>query len=189
MSAEFAHLRVPTLKEVLELPWRSTTAYIELKDATYWAQERDATRPARIVASVLADVLAFKGSVNVISFNPEILRTLRDLAPHIPTTLALWTEWQSRAGEAVTEAQRCGASTLSLPDIVVLQEPAWVHIVHQHGMKIHVYPVSPARGEPDFDSWTPDSQIKKWTELLLLGADAIISDFARETMAEVAGRR
>ena len=187
MGAEFAHLRAPTLKQVLELPWRSTVAYIELKDATYWAQERDTTRPARIVESALADFLAFKGSVNVISFNPEILSTLRERVPHIPTTLALWTEWRSRAGEAVTEAQRCGASTVSLPDIVVLQEPAWVQIVHQRGMKIHVYPVSPARGEPEFNNWTPDSQSKKWTELQLLGVDAIISDFARETVAEVAG--
>ncbi|MEY4667695.1 MAG: hypothetical protein RL518_394 [Pseudomonadota bacterium] len=189
MSAEFAHLRAPTLKEVLELPWRSTVAYIELKDATYWAQECDATRPAQIVEAALTDLLAFKGSANVISFNPEILLTLRQRAPHIPATLALWTEWRSRAGEAVTEAQRCGASTLSLPDSIVLQEPEWVHILHQHGMKIHVYPVSPARGEPAFNNWTPDSQIKKWRELQMLGVDAIISDFARETVAEVAGRR
>jgi len=177
MSGEFSHLRAPTLKEVLELPWRSTVAYIELKDATYWAQERDAMRPARIVEAALTDLLAFKGSANVISFHPEILLTLRKRAPHIPTTLALWIEWRSRAGEAVKEAQRCGASTLSLPDIVVLQEAEWVDIVHQHGMKIHVYPVSPARGEPVFNRWTPTSQITKWTELQLLGVDAIISDF------------
>jgi glycerophosphoryl diester phosphodiesterase len=188
MSAEFSHLRAPALKEVLELSWLNTVAYIELKDATYWAQERDASRPTRIVKAALPDILAFKGSVNVISFNPEILRALRDGAPHIPTTLALWTEWRSRASEAVTEAERCGASTLSLPDIVVLQEPEWVHTVHQHGMKIHVYPVSPARGEPEFNNWTPSSQSKKWRELEMLGVDAIISDFARETLAEVTGR-
>jgi glycerophosphoryl diester phosphodiesterase len=182
MGGEFAHLRVPRLREVLELPWQGKVAYVELKDATYWSQERDSTRPARMVEAALADLLAFRGEVNVISFNPEILRLLRETAPHIPTTLALWTEWQERISEAVDEARRCGASTLSLPDLIVLKDPEWVHRVHQHGMKVHAYPVSPARGEPAFTNWTPDTQVTTWRELQRIGVDAILSDFARETL-------
>jgi len=57
------------------------------------------------------------------------------------------------------------------------------NVTHHHNLKLHVYPVSPARGEPEFDRWTPESQIERWQKLNLLGVDAIISDFARETAA------
>lgn len=182
MGSEFAHLKVPALNEVLELPWGQTTAYVELKDATYWGK-RDTSRPAQIVEAALPYITAFSGLINVISFNPEILRELRSKAPHIPTTLALWTEWRARIGEAIAEAKNCGASTISLPDIVVLEAPNWIQAVHQQTMSIHVYPVSPARGEPEFLNWTASSQIDKWQNLNKLGVDAIITDFARETVS------
>jgi glycerophosphoryl diester phosphodiesterase len=182
MGSEFAYLKVPALKEVLELPWGQTTAYVELKDATYWGK-RDTSRPAQIVEAALPYLTAFSGPINVISFNPEILRELRSKATHIPTTLALWTEWRARIGEAITAAKNCGASTISLPDIVVLEDPNWIQAVHQQTISIHVYPVSPARGEPEFLNWTASSQVNKWQNLNKLGVDAIISDFARETLS------
>lgn len=181
MGAEFAYLRVPALQEVLELPWGQTTAYIELKDATYWGK-RDTTRPAQIVEAALPYLTAFPGPMNVISFNPEMLRELRSKAPHIPTTLALWTEWRGRTCEAIAEAKKCGASTISLPDIVVLEDPNWIQVGNQQAVEIHVYPVSPARGEPEFLGWTASSQVDKWQNLSKLGVDAIISDFARDTL-------
>lgn len=182
MGSEFAYLKVPALREVLDLPWGQTTAYVELKDATYWGK-RDTSRPAQIVEAALPYLTAFSGSINVISFNPEILRELRSKAPHIPTTLALWTEWRARISEAIAEAKNCGASTISLPDIVVLEDPNWIQAIHQQTMSIHVYPVSPARGEPEFLNWTASSQAEKWHNLNRLGVDAIISDFARETLS------
>jgi glycerophosphoryl diester phosphodiesterase len=121
--------------------------------------------------------------MNVISFNPEILRLLRKEMPEIPTTLALWTEWRSKVSEAIAEAKSCGASTISLPDILVLENREWVREAHERDVALHVYPVSPARGEPEFLNWTPESQIEKWFELHRLGVDAIISDFGRETVA------
>jgi len=66
---------------------------------------------------------------------------------------------------------------------MVLEEPEWVEVVHGHGLKIHVYPVSPARGEPEFLEWTAASQHDKWQELSTLGVDAVLSDFARESLA------
>jgi glycerophosphoryl diester phosphodiesterase len=182
MGSEFVHLKVPALKEVLELPWGRTTAYVELKDATYWGK-RDTSRPAQIVEAALPYITALSGPINVISFNPEILRHLRSKAPHIPRTLALWTEWRARIGEAIAEAKHCGASTISLPDIVVLEDPNWIQAIHQQTTSIHVYPVSPARGEPEFLNWTASSQAEKWHNLNRLGVDAIISDFARETLS------
>jgi glycerophosphoryl diester phosphodiesterase len=122
--------------------------------------------------------------VNVISFNPAILQQLRQTLPYIPSTLALWTEWRGRIAAAIGEARGCGASTLSLPDIIVLEDPKWVRIAHQEGLQLHVYPVSPARGEPEFLSWTAESQRATWTKLADLGVDAIVSDFARETIVE-----
>lgn len=182
MGDHFAHLKVPSLKGVLNLPWAGRTAYIELKDATFWGR-RDLSRPREVVAAALPLLRSFGGAMNVISFNPEILRVVREEMPEVPTTLALWTEWRAKMREAMDEAKGCGASTISLPDILVLENPEWVLEAHERGVALHVYPVSPARGEPEFLHWTPESQIAKWRELHRLGVDAILSDFGRETVA------
>jgi glycerophosphoryl diester phosphodiesterase len=182
MGDHFAHLKVPSLKEVLNLPWAGRTAYIELKDATFWGR-RDLSRPSEVIAAAHPVLRSFTGPMNVISFNPEILSLMRKRMPEVPTTLALWTEWRSKISEAIAEAKGCGASTISIPDILVLENPAWVREAHERDVALHVYPVSPARGEPEFLSWTPESQAEKWRELHRLGVDAIISDFGRETVA------
>jgi glycerophosphoryl diester phosphodiesterase len=180
MDAAFAHVKVPTLEDVLRLPWGQITAYVELKDATYWGR-RDVSRPDQVVDAALPHLTTFPGSIHIISFNPEILRRLQAQAPTIATTLALWTEWRSRINEAVAEAKRCGASTISLPDLMILDDHDWIKVVHESGLKIHAYPVSPARGEPEFLAWTAKSQADTWRCLYQLGVDAILSDFARET--------
>lgn len=182
MGSEFGHLKVPKLKDVLALPWGNVTAFVELKDATYWGN-RDTARPAQVVQAVLASLESFSFPLNVISFNPEILRELRKRLSSVATTLALWTEWRSRMNDAIAETKRCGASTISLPDLLVLEEPEWIRAAHDHGLAIHVYPVSPARGEPEFERWTVESQTEKWRALSGMGVDAIITDFARETLA------
>jgi glycerophosphoryl diester phosphodiesterase len=85
-------------------------------------------------------------------------------------------------GEAVDEARNCGASSISLPDLLVLEDPNWIEVAHRSDLKIHVYPVSPARGEPEFSTWTPESQRGKWRRLEQIGVDGLLSDFARETV-------
>lgn len=184
MGETFSHLRIPTLHQALELPWGNITAYIELKDASYWGV-RDPRRPLQVVTAAYQDFAAFSGHSNVISFNPEILRELHKQLPNIPTTLALWTEWRGKIPEAFREAHACNASALTLPDLLVLEDASWVERAHSEGLKIHVYPVSPARGEPEFLTWTAQSQIEKWKRLKDLGVDAIVSDFADETLGFV----
>jgi glycerophosphoryl diester phosphodiesterase len=181
MGDEFAQIRVPTLQQMLDLPWGNVTAYVELKDATFWGA-RDLARPAKVVAAAYKDIAEFSGRVNVISFNPEILRELHRRLPQIPTTLALWTEWSGRASDALRLATGCDASALTLPDVLVLSEPEWIEAAHREGLGLHVYPVSPARGEPAFDSWTAESQYDKWSTLASLGVDALVSDFTAETL-------
>jgi glycerophosphoryl diester phosphodiesterase len=181
MDARFSNIKVPALSDVLRLSWGQVTAYVELKDATYWGK-RDGSRPEQVVDSALPHLTAFPGPLDVISFNPEILRVLQRRAPRIPTTLALWTEWNSRIDDALAEATGCGAATISLPDTMIFDEPQWVKVAHEHGLRIHAYPVSPARGEPEFLSWTPETQSQKWRRLHQFGVDAILSDFARETL-------
>jgi glycerophosphoryl diester phosphodiesterase len=182
MSEAFADSRVPTLREALELSWGQVKAYIELKDATFWGS-RDLSRPKQVVEAALPSIQSFKGTVDVISFNPAILKRLRSASLAIDTTLALWTEWRHRIHDAMDCASGCGAATVSLPDIMILDEPDWIRVAHERGLKVHAYPVSPARGESEFLSWTPESQQDKWRELCRLGVDAILSDFARETLA------
>ena len=182
MSPDFSNAKIPTLKKVLDLQWSRVVAYVELKDATYWGQ-RDPQRAQKIVQAVLPDLRLFSGDLNVISFNPEILIRIREALTGIHTTLALWTEWRKKTHEALSEAQQCGASTISLPDIVILEEPNWIGAAHARGLQVHAYPVSPSREEPEFLNWTAASQVDKWRHLESLGVDAIISDFARESLS------
>jgi glycerophosphoryl diester phosphodiesterase len=182
MLQDFAHITVPLLKDVLALDWGSTTAYVELKDATYWRTERDATRPRRVLEAALPLLATFKGKLKVISFNPEILRLLREQAPHIPTILALWTEWRGRSAAAVEAAQRCGAFAVSLPYQVVLDDTAWITAAHTNSLEVHAYPLSPTQGDAHLQSYTPESQAPIWVALQAIGVDAITSDFARESL-------
>ncbi|MFO0417204.1 MAG: glycerophosphodiester phosphodiesterase [Pseudomonadota bacterium] len=181
MGADFRDARIPALKDVLALPWGDVVAYVELKDATYWGQ-RDPQRPKQVLRAVLSDLRSFAGRVNVISFNPDILTLIRDEMDAIPTTLALWTEWSKRITDALTEANRCGATAISLPDRVILDDPDWISEAHKSGLEVHAYPVSPARGEAEFLDWTAASQVGKWSRLKSLGVDAILTDFARESL-------
>lgn len=181
MSPEFSDIRVPSLKEVLGLQWGNVEAYVELKDATYWGK-RDPERPQRVVRAALPDLCLCGASVNVISFNPEILIQVRNAVAGMPVTLALWTEWRSRIDQAMMEATRCGASAISLPDILILEDPEWIRAAHECDLKAYAYPVSPARGEPDFLTWTASSQVDKWVRLEALGVDTIFSDFPAESL-------
>ena len=187
-GSQFSSVRVPTLKQVLELNWASQTACIELKDATFWSQQRDLMRPREVIAAVIGDLTSFAGRLNVLSFNPHILTELHAVAPTIPTTLALWTEWQSRRTEAISLALTSGAGTITIADLMVLEEPGWVADCHQAGIKVHVYPVSPARGESEFKNWTAESQYDKWFNLAKLGIDGLVTDFPRQTVAFFQGQ-
>lgn len=181
LSPQHSNVRVPYLKEVLAAEWKQKTAYLELKDPTYWG-ERDHSRPIKIVTAVLPDLLKFTGQLNIISFNPEILRVMGMQVPTVSRTLALWTEFQTKQAEAINTACLIGAGTISLADTMVLEAPKWVSLAHDHGLKLHVYPVSPARGEPEMEKWTAASQQPKWERLAKLNVDAILTDFPRETV-------
>jgi len=183
MARKFDSVRIPTLQQVLELNWGSQVACIELKDATFWSDQPDLTRPRQVVAAVIDDLRNFSGQLNVLSFNPQILLELHTLAPGIPTTLALWTEWQSRRADAIRLAVTSAATTITIADFLVLDDPDWVKDCHQAGLQIHVYPVSPTRGESEFESWTAESQNVKWLKLAQLGVDGLVTDFPRQTVA------
>jgi glycerophosphoryl diester phosphodiesterase len=181
-SPEFSHLKVPRLREVLAAEWGNKVAYVELKDSTYWGA-RDLTRPVRAVAAVLPELKTFPGSVNIVSFNPEILREVRKQLPELPLTLALWTDLQAKQQEALDTACDVGAGTISLADSMVFDSPDWVMRAHARGLKVHVYPISPARDEPEFSNWTASSQRPKWERLAALNVDGILSDFPRDTLS------
>jgi glycerophosphoryl diester phosphodiesterase len=181
MDARFSEIRVPSLEEVLALPWNSTRAFIELKDATFWNPSRDPLRAAEVVSAAIPLLAKFQAQYSVISFNPEILSRISERFPHTPLVLALWTEWTGRVAEAVKVGKACGASAISLPYSMILADLSWVPLSHQNSLEVHSYPVSPARDDPQFQLWTAETQYDDWRELARAGVDAIISDFGAET--------
>jgi len=187
-NPKFSEARVPSLDEVLSLAWGDKTAYVELKDPTFWGK-RDTTLPKKVVDAVISKLLNFSktNKIDVISFNPEILKELHNRARDIPLTLALWTEWKGRQKEAVTLAKSCSFATISLPDLVLLDDPNWIEMAHSEGLLVAAYPVSPARGEPEFNNWSAESQVEKWRKLVALKVDALVSDFPKETLNHING--
>jgi glycerophosphoryl diester phosphodiesterase len=183
MGSQYADIKVPSLSDVLALPWRDVTAYVELKDATFWGV-RDPARAEGVVRAFLPYLKNHSGKVAAISFNPEILRELKRNAPEIRTVLALWTEWDGREQEAIEQAKACSACVISLPYSMILKSPLWIDLSHAMGLEIHAYPVSPAFNEPEFANWTPQSQQETWRSLTAFGIDGLLSDFARESIGQ-----
>lgn len=181
-GAKFSNSRVPKLTEVMQLEWGNKRAFMELKDPTFWGK-RDETRPRRIVEAVSASIRNFKGDLSVISFNPEILKEVALVFPAIPTVLALWTEWVNRIEEAVITATNARAQVVSLPEQVVLEDPSWISKVHDAGLELHVYEVSPTIDEPEYYTWNGESRRSTWELLLNLQVDGILTDFPRELLA------
>ncbi len=187
-DSTFSTETIPTLEDVLSLPWGSVVPFIELKDATFWG-ERDPERPRRIVEAAYPALSRYRGIPRIMSFNPAILSEVRVRLNGIVTALELWTEWKAREHEAAEQALACGASYVSVPEMMVLESPQWVSTAHAHGLGILVYPVSPAVGEPEHRNWTPESQLPTWRKLRDLGVDAIMSDFARQSLLPNCGLR
>jgi glycerophosphoryl diester phosphodiesterase len=179
-ARDFRGQKVTTLQQMLARDWQNKKAYVELKDATYWGT-KDPSRPKRIVEAALPDLRSFSGSLHIITFNPEILREASRRLPGVPASLALWTEWQDRTDEAIKLARDVGATALLLADVMVLGKEGVVELIRSAGIELHTYPVSPAIGEPGYDSWSPSSQVPKWEWQARAGVDALISDFPRET--------
>jgi glycerophosphoryl diester phosphodiesterase len=185
MDPKFSAERIPTLRQVLELDWKDKTAFVELKDPSFWST-RELDRPKRMLDAVLPDLLRFPGKLGVLSFNPEMLKELQRRAPQISSTLLLWLEWQGRAAEVVALAQSCGASSLAMADSMLLANPretaSWLEAAQQAKLMLCVYPISPAHDEPEYASWSAASQHARWAKLCDVGVDAIVSDFARENI-------
>lgn len=184
-GTQFTAERVPLLADILSLEWGQKRAFVELKDPSFWGQ-RDLKRPEGMFKVVGESLRLFskRAQLAVVSFNPEMLCLARELGK-VELTWALWTEWRGRAAEAVGMARREGFAHLFLPDLLVLEDSEWVTAAHAAGLKISPYPVSPARGEPEYAQWTADSQREKWLKLGELGVDGIISDFPIETLEAI----
>jgi glycerophosphoryl diester phosphodiesterase len=184
-GAQFTAERVSMLDEILSLEWDQKRAFVELKDPSFWGQ-RDLKRPEEMFKVVGESLRLFskRAQLAVVSFNPEMLCLARKIG-NVELTLALWTEWRGRADEAIEMAKREGFAHLFLPDVLVLEAPEWVSAAHAAGLKISPYPVSPARGEPEYVQWTAESQRGKWLKLHEFGVDGIISDFPIETLEAI----
>lgn len=184
-APNFSHLRVPTLTEVLCCNWQDKVAFLELKDPTYWSVQ-DKSLPQRLVQAVSPMLHQFKGRMEVISFNPEILCEMARQFPEIPRVLVLWTEWKGKRAEAIEQAMRTKATTIGIPDVMLLEDVQWLEDVHAAGQMLYTYPVSPSRDEPEYRHWTPVSRKPVWEKLLELSVDGIVSDFPRELLALLA---
>lgn len=114
---------------------------------------------------------------------------MKEELPSTKLMFVLWTEWQSRQKEAIQIALELGVITISLADKMVLSEPQWVSEVHQAGIKVCVYPVSPTTEEPEYATWGPAAREPMWNRMIELGVDFMVSDFAPELLKFIADRK
>jgi glycerophosphoryl diester phosphodiesterase len=110
---------VPTLREVLTLIAGQVPLLIELKDQHGQMGPTD----GRLEAAVARDLQGYGGPVAVMSFNPEMVALLADLAPHVPRGLTTagfgagsWTVLKPRVRDrlrAIPDYHRVGAGFIS----------------------------------------------------------------------------
>lgn len=186
LAEQFRDVRVPLLGDVLSVcNWQDKTAFMELKDPTYWGKQ-SAGYINRMVNAVTPLVDHFEGELEIISFNPTLLAAVLERCPKRSGVLALWTEWQDQQNAAIAKALDVNAGTISLSENMVIEKPDWVDRVKSVGLSIHTYPLTPARNEHNLLSWTPDKHTPIWDQLIELEVDAIISDFPRELLRYIA---
>ncbi len=181
-GSEFSNLRVPLLSDVLNLNWQDKEMCIELKDPTYWSSKNE-NHPPAIVNSVIPFLEKIGRNFSIISFNPKILEEFKNRPVKPTLVFALWYEWQDRISEVIEVAKEASVDVISLADQMLLAKPNWIEEIHKAGMKIHVYPVSPAFDEPEYKNWNAQVREPVWRELIDLNVDAIVSDFPRELLA------
>ncbi len=182
LAPEFSDVTIPSLEQVLSCDWKNKTPFMELKDPRYWT-DPDTDFPQKIVQSVLPLVQGFKGELQIISFSQHILREALYAMPARPRLFALWFEWQDKMNDAIDVALEVKATALNIADKMLLENEEWLSLAHKHGLKLYVYPVSPALDEPEWKNWTAQSREKTWRKLLALNVDGIITDFPRELLS------
>ena len=171
--------KIPPLSKVLNLNWKNTIAYMEIKDPSFW-QVKDPKKPDKIVKILKEELRDFKGTIKTLSFNPEILKAIQLEFPNIKRLLNYWPEGCGSINESIQNAVNVNAEAICVPDPLLVDNPGILNDAHSRGLKLFTYAISPSYDEPEFKNWTAKSRKNTWDKLLTLGINGIITDFAEE---------
>lgn len=151
-GADFAGERVPTLAEVLSVTRGKAVLAIEIK-------------PTDITEDVLNVIAQEKAEewVNVMSFHDDVVRRVREVAPHLPSGLIVGARPEEDAVQQavalVRRVAQCGASVLSLSHPAV--NPTLAREVRRRGIALW--------------TWTVDDP-QRMREMIACGVDGIITN-------------
>jgi glycerophosphoryl diester phosphodiesterase len=181
-ASEFSNVKVPSLEDVLALPWGRTCAVAELKDPFFWANPENRDSGPRIVTAVAPAIdrfLASGGDLLLLSFSPQILELCQARFPDVPRVLAVWTDQTGKIDRILNLVKKYSIQVVTLADSMVVEDPAWVTRLHDVGAQVWVYDVTPDNFDT-YREWRPENRATVWQSVARLGVDAIESDFPEE---------
>jgi len=166
-DARFAGEQIPVLDEVFEAIGRQILINVELKN-----YERVFDPLAEYVVRIIRHH-GLERWVLLSSFNPVSLRAVSRLAPEIPRGLLLWQgqkQWTQAVFRAMAVFDACHPHDRMTDREAIAAD-------HAHGRRVNVWTVN---------------DVDRMRELLLLGADGLITDaprLARQAVQDVAADR
>ncbi len=181
-NPEFSNLRVPTIKDIKKLNWTGKTAFIELKDPNFWG-DPDTDFENLIVETAMQELSRLQ-DINfvVLSFNEVILQKIKILNPNINVGLNVWIDRLEQMPELIQFCQHLKIGLIQLPDQTLCEQPELITAIHQAGILVGSFSVSPAYLEANYQNWTYLNYQPTLKKLIELSVDYIITDFPVESL-------
>ncbi len=179
---KFSDIKIPLFNDLKKLAWKSKTALIELKDPYFWENpnvefENLIVQAADQEFRKLADLRFI-----VLCFNEIILQKLRILNPLMKLGLNVWTDRVGQIEDLIEFAKSLDIALLQFPDQVLTAQPKIIKLLHESGIAVGSYSVSPAYDDPEHSNWTFANYQPTLKRLVESSVDYIITDFATESL-------
>lgn len=176
---QYADLKILSFAELLQLNWGEKELLVELKDPYCWTKRNQQFEKELEYAfrKSLAECAATQ-NIKLLSFNPNILTSLKDLG--CPLIYNLWTDSKDFIQERIDYALEHDFTALGLADLMLFSDHKAAELIKHSGLELGVYTVSPAYDEAGFRNWNYQNYSSKMQELPLELIDFMITDFAIE---------
>lgn len=173
---------LPDLKQVLDLQWKKTEAWIEVKDSDFFSEDLKQGEGIRALEAAIPDIEAFiskKGRAKILSFSPDVLRRAKELLPGVPRVLNIWRQQIKELPELLFVAKEIDVSVIQMAQDLILADPEIVQQVKKLKMQIYAYEKTEGDRPPEY----PDpTKFNTWGELSMTGIDGFTTDYVRQLL-------
>ena len=160
---KFSNLKIPTLNQILNLDWKNSQMFIEVKDPNFFSI-RNKSHEEKLVSTLLHTLKKRINDKNchIISFNPNILKLIRKNSKEAKLHLLIEpkgmnifqnslskinsNQKQSFLTKLKTDikiAREINAKSIWIPELVVEEKSNYISTIQKHSLLVGSYPLSP----------------------------------------------